>query len=63
MFRIKKDTQKIVQLQEQGIINLTLGRLLSCLETIAYRYDQKLVKKYDGYNPNQFKKKKLLINQ
>lgn len=54
------DAQKIVQLQDQDIRNFTLGGLLSCLETIAYRYDQKLVKKYDGYNPKSIQEEKTI---
>lgn len=45
------DAQKIVQLQDQDTRNFTLGGLLSSLETIAYKLDKNLVKKYDGYNP------------
>ena len=45
------DAQKIVQLQDQDTRNFTLGGLLSSLETIAYKFDKNLIKKYDGYNP------------
>lgn len=52
------NAQKIVQLQDQDTRNFTLGGLLSCLETIAYKYDNNLEKKYDGYNPKSVQDKK-----
>lgn len=45
------DLQKIVDLQDQDCRNFTLGGLLSCLETIAFRESPNFKKKYDGYNP------------
>lgn len=45
------DLQKIVALQDQDCRNFTLGGLLSCLETIAFRESPNFKKKYDGYNP------------
>ena len=55
------NAQKILELQNQDTRNFTLGGLLSCLETIAFRYDPKFKKKYDGYNPKSFQDKKNII--
>lgn len=52
------DLQKIVDLQDQDCRNFTLGGLLSCLETIAFRESQNFKKKYDGYNPKSIQEKK-----
>lgn len=38
------DLQKIVALQDQDCRNFTLGGLLSCLETIAFRESQNFKK-------------------
>lgn len=52
------DLQKIVELQDQDCRNFTLGGLLSCLETIAYKESPNFQKKYDGYNPKSVQEKK-----
>lgn len=49
--QLQADLQKIVSLQDQDCRNFTLGGLLSCLETIAFRESSDFKKKYDGYNP------------
>ena len=54
--------QQIVELQDQDNRNFTLGGLLSCLETIAYKLNPKQIfrKKYDGYNPKSVQEKKTI---
>lgn len=49
--------QEIVALQDQDCRNFTLGGLLSCLETIAFR-ESNFEKKYDGYNPKSIQEMK-----
>lgn len=53
------ELQKIIELQDQDNRNFTLGGLLSCLETIAFRISPHLKnRKYDGYNPKSVQDKK-----
>ena len=53
--------QELTLLQDQDNRNFTLGGLLSCLETIAFRElnsPNNFIKKYDGYNPKSVQDKK-----
>ena len=56
------DLQKLVQLQDQDNRNFTLGGILSCLETIAFKISPSpnTPKKYDGYNPKSVQERKSL---
>ena len=53
--------QELTLLQDQDNRNFTLGGLLSCLETIAFKETNSapnFIKKYDGYNPKSVQDKK-----
>lgn len=55
--------QELTLLQDQDNRNFTLGGLLSCLETIAFKESNSpnnFIKKYDGYNPKSVQDKKEL---
>lgn len=52
------DIQELVKLQDQDNRNFTLGGILSCLETIASKYDTNIIKKYNAYNPTSVQDKK-----
>jgi hypothetical protein len=58
--QVELDLHKIEQLQDQDNRNFTLGGILSCLETIAFLFDNNIKKKYNGYNPTSIQDKKTL---
>lgn len=54
------ELKEIIKYQDQDNRNFTLGGLLSCLETIAFKISpfMTIPRKYDGYNPKSVQNKK-----